>query len=133
MKTAKTFREFLQIERKYWKRHIPWVDHDFKVHSPKGYNPHDHLNIWVNFVVDSPEKAYEVLRHKKTVERQRNLGPIMEEYLLCHDQRIIHDGREVTMRGVEITNEDYYWLLETPDGKKFCDTCVSRLIDETTI
>lgn len=133
MKTAKTFREFLKIERKYWNRHIPWVDCNGKLHYPKKYNPHILLNIWVNFIVDSPEKAYEVLRHKKTLARQKNLGPVIQEYLLCHDQHILHDSKEVIMRGIEITNEDYYWILETLDGKSFCDTCVSRLMDNTTI
>lgn len=135
VKTTNTYKEFCKIQRKYWRRHYPWYDRERKYHKPK-YPANGILNIWVRFVVDSVEKANEVLRcHKE----DGNTAEIMTTFIKYFGQpcKLWHCGTKdyeiVTLVAIEITNEDLYYVYEHKDGRRTYDTCVGRFAPITKI
>lgn len=109
IKYCKNYREFCKIKRKYYHRHFS-----------------KYWNTWLSYEIKTPEQV-ERLKHSKLYQTSRNLQFIVNEYERMHDTTCIYDNNTAGIfRGFAITNEDYYYLLET-DGVVLYYSCVGSI------
>ena len=123
----KNFKELNRImrRRKYFLRHEWWIDRNHKRHYGKRYGGRGKLlYIWIDYIITTPQEAKEALHHKKYC--CQNLTHILNEYIQDYGKPCeLCGGKQGILYGVEITNEDYYWVLKTDNGFVY-ESCVGK-------
>ena len=111
MKKLETYKKFLKVVRKYYKK---------KLKNSKN-------SIWTiywEYIADTKEKIEEIRRHKKYLTP--NLDLITNEVLRDLGKEVIFDRLEKgigILSGISITEEDYYYVVDYPEGRQFITCC----------
>ena len=120
---CKSYREFCKIERKYGKYFDYWQCKHWKQFRRRLNNLYF---IWISYRIDTLDELKQIQKSfnnpfKKTKEYtfKRLINIVIENY-----GNIYKRG---TLIGLEITNEDFYWIYKDQNGKRIYSTCVARL------
>lgn len=122
---CKNLKEFNKIIRKYIKY--------FGLRFNHNYQTYWYTWCYVDFIgIDSLNDKYLNFYAKKLYDKgDRNLKDIIQEVKSNYDwsYQSKEDGKTYYLRGVEISNEDYYYIYVSDDGSKSYNTCVGRFDD----
>lgn len=122
-KACSSFKEFRKIERKYTRKF-------FNCHSSKGkYNYRNHWYTWIWYDaigMDSLNDDYlNRFADYQALQGYTNLKQILQEardnFNWSYTDK---EGIVRYLKGVEISNEDFYWIYISEDGKKSYSSCV---------
>ena len=119
-KECNSLKEFNKIIRKYIKyfrnRHI--------------YRNYWYTWIWVNFIGLDKVKSLIPYAEKLANENQPNLKHIINEVINNYDWEFKHrNGIIYKLQGIQISNEDYYYIYIGEDGSKQYNSCVGKFTD----
>lgn len=123
-RVCKSYREFCKIERKYGKYFDYWKCKHWKQFRWRLNNLYF---IWISYRINTLDELKRIQKSlnnqfKKTRDNntfKRLLNIVIENY-----GNIYKKG---TLIGLEITNEDFYWIYKDQNGKCIYSTCVARL------
>ncbi|MCK9477259.1 MAG: hypothetical protein M0R46_15185 [Candidatus Muirbacterium halophilum] len=116
-KHCKDLREFKKIFRKYHKDYF------------RKYHKHnDLLKIWLS--VSIPYEDLDKSYFKQFSKNKDTLECIRKEILDNKDYSKKIDDEVYYLKGLEITDEDFYFIFESGNGKKHYDSCVWGLIQK---
>lgn len=119
-RACKSFKEFRKIERKYTKKL-------FGIRHNHNYQNHWYTWIWYDAIgLDALNDIYlNNFANKQASLGHTNLKQILQEARDNFNWSYI-DRKNVTwyLRGVEISNEDYYWIYISDNEKKSYSSCV---------
>lgn len=109
---CKSLKEFNKIIRKYIKyfrnRYI--------------YDTYWYTWIWIDVIGKDEIKSL-----SSYIEKRINLRCIVDTILNNYDWSFEYkNGKIYYLRGVEISNEDYYYIYVAEDGDKIYSSCVGR-------
>lgn len=116
-----------------------WNEFNNECRKLDGVRYHHKTNLWtdikhrfkgtydgVSYEVRNIKTAETLLRYLSEVafESSQNLQSILKEYLgLCYTHVQYDGGADGKLVGIEITEEDYYWIIANGDDEKYC-SCV---------
>lgn len=108
---CKDLKEFKKIFRKYYK------DYFRKYHKRN-----DFLKIWLSVTIpyEDLETPYfkQFSKDKDSLEYTRKVILDNKDYSKKIDDEVYY------LKGLEITDEDFYFIFESGNGKKHYDSCV---------
>lgn len=114
----KTLKEYLDFEESRW----PLVLFSLGLFYPGFFSP-----IGLSVELTKPEDFDE----EQIVRSQsRNLSLLSKEVKNNLDKKVsfeFHKGKVYWLRGLEVTHEDYYYILEDETGRKRYETCVGGI------
>lgn len=117
---CKSLREFNKITRKY----IKYFRNNYI------YSNYWYTWIWVDFIDLEEVKSLLPYAEKLAKNNQPNLKSIINTVITNYNWSFTHrNGNTYYLRGVEISNEDYYYIYITKDGIKMYNSCVGRFTD----
>ena len=114
----KTLKEYLDFEES----RKPWVLFRLGLFYPGFFSP-----IGLSVELLNPEDFDE---EQIARSQSKNLTLLSQEVKDNLNRKVkfqFHEDKLYYLRGLEITHEDYYYILEDEAGKKRYETCVSRL------
>lgn len=113
---CKSIKEFNKIYRKYSKY----------FNSKWDYQKYDYT--WISYKAVHKDLYSKSLDHK--AKSSANLKYILRECRENYGFEFIHrNGKTYKFVGVEITNEDYYYVFESSDGDHLSSSCVGYWTD----
>ena len=119
-KKCKSLREFNKIFRKYIK------------YFKNNYIYHTYWYIWIWYDAIGLEELNALIPYSEKLfkQNQPNLKYIINNIINNYNWSFKHkDGKIYYLQGVEISNEDYYYIYVAKDGSKQYNTCVGRFND----
>lgn len=116
-KECKSLKEFDKIFRKYLKyfknNHI--------------YHTYWYTWIWINFI--GLEKIKELIPYALN-KNCPNLKCIINEVINNYNWSFKHrNGKTYYLQGINISNDDYYYIYVAEDGDVYYSSCVGRFTD----
>lgn len=114
----KTLKGYLDFEQGWW----PVILFDLGLFYPGFFSP-----IGFSVELTKPEDFDE---EQIARSQSKNLSLISQEVKDNLNKKVklqFHEDKLYYLRGLEVTHEDYYYILEDEAGKKRYETCVSKL------
>lgn len=106
-----------EIEAHSYKKYMREVDKKIKS------NEDFYEGVLVSYMVQDTETAKEII--KETTDD--NLRDILAEFVLhCGSLAVDCGGRCGKLVAIELTHEDYYYVLSDKNGR-WCESCVGKL------
>lgn len=120
---CKSLKEFLKIKRK-------WMPKLFcHRHNWRRFKNYWYTWIWVEFMDEQLKDPY-LLKYANNLynKNSKNLKLIIDEVLNEYNWNFVDkiDGKTYYLRGIQISNEDYYYVYVSNDGDKQLITCVGK-------
>lgn len=116
-KSCKSLKEFNKIERKY--------THKFFGNVPmSNYNYHTYWYTWIWYDVIGLDALYSLYLNRYA-KRRTNLSLILDTVKKHYDWSFVDkSGIKYYLKGIEISNEDYYYIYISDNGDKKYSSCV---------
>ena len=117
---CKSLKEFNKIIRKY----IKYFRNNYIYHT------YWYTQVWYDAIGLDALKALKPYAQKLFNQGRPNLSCIIDKVLENYNWSFTHkNGFTYYLRGVEISNEDYYYIYINEEGNKIYNSCVGRFDD----
>ena len=113
-KNCKDLKEFKKIFRKYHKNYFR-----------KYHKRNDFLRIWIS--IDIPCKDLNKPYFKKFTKNIDTLETIRKDMLNNKNYCKKINDEDYYLKGLEITDEDFYFIFESKTGEKSYESCICNL------
>lgn len=108
-----SLKEFNKVERKYFKYYIK-------------KNNNRSFNIWLSVDILDEELNSEYFK-KYTKKRGGKLKDIRNEVLNNMNKTFTENNKQYFLRGIQITDEDYYCVFISKDNSRLSLSCVGKI------